>query len=255
MEASRPVAGWMHESQRESYPPGTRGPPLSGQPLQPQSVHTTLLLQRQPVPNQPVYYSSQTGDNVSTRVRSDRPSSRGWGWDGRQTQPVENIHALSIQSGLAGPARGTIPDTAASSTTRFHPDPNRPPLSSTYSQSQGYLDSPYYPQPSSQVSAVELLSDQVANLESRLNRVNDTLVSERIENVRDRLDFTSYLLQITSWIGAGRSKSSLINSNRASLTRALQVRNLPSCRRCKKRFLARAQICDKSTKRSWRLML
>ena len=155
---------------------------------------------RQPSAQGVYGYNIQTGETIPARASADAPRSRGWAWDGAQIHPIQNVRAFH-----SAPQETTTrgPNTAPSTTTRFHAEPTRPPPAQDAGR---YLDSPYYPQPSSHVSAVELLSDQVASLEDRLSKVLDILNRERIDNVRDRLDFTSYLLQLTDWIGAGRSK-------------------------------------------------
>jgi len=93
---------------------------------------------------------------------------------------------------------------------RHQSHPSHPAATAHFSQA-GFSGSPYYPQP--QPSPVDMLSGQVAALEDRVQRLTDTLSTERVDNVRSHLDLTSYLLQLSGWIGESMGSCRGVNWN------------------------------------------
>ncbi|WRT70305.1 uncharacterized protein IL334_007303 [Kwoniella shivajii] len=81
---------------------------------------------------------------------------------------------------------------------KFHPDPNRPPLSAHRFVPSARPESPHHPQPP-QPPSVDALSSQIIILEEKLFRMTELVNSDRIEHVRYNMDFTSYLLRMVGW--------------------------------------------------------
>lgn len=131
--------------------------------------------------------------------------SHGFGWDSRSGDPPRGVHDERRPSSKGYPWETS--QLAARMPRPPEPqryDPSRPSLPAQRYAPPGYPDSPFYPQP--QHSPVDALSGQVATLEDRVQRLTETLNAERIDNVRSNIDFTSYLLQLTGWVGEGKGE-------------------------------------------------
>ncbi|WVR07747.1 hypothetical protein IAU60_004790 [Kwoniella sp. DSM 27419] len=137
-------------------------------------------------PHSPTYQPRNVaapGYPLPGHFEEPRPGSRTGFWESRQPgPPVIN-------------AGSRIPPTEP---PRLPPDQSRvpPPV-------RGYHPSPFpesvYPYPGTMPPSIESLSEQVVFLEQRLHRLAETLNIERIDHVRDNIDFTSYLLQMVGW--------------------------------------------------------
>ena len=88
---------------------------------------------------------------------------------------------------------------------RYHPDPGRS-LQSAHrfglTEHPGFPGSALYSQ--HQQSPVGALAGQVAILEDRVQRLTETLNNERIDNVRNHLDYASYMLHMMDWLRGDR---------------------------------------------------
>ncbi|WVQ67087.1 uncharacterized protein L199_005281 [Kwoniella botswanensis] len=186
-ELSRPAAGWM----RDVPPPGV-----------PNHLPQILRLSSPPQSRGNIVfpYSGPNEDNRPTTTagiwESRQPSSHGNG----PPPPAPAPPSISLRMPPPLQDFQTQSSNHQPQLPRFHPDPNRPPLSA---HGQRFLpsnvpDSPYYPQ-QPPTSPLDSLSSQVIMLEDRLQRITEVLNNDRIEHVRYNLDFTSYLLQMVGW--------------------------------------------------------
>ena len=194
LDISRPVAGWMRDS-------GYRG-----SVLQPTSEDPPQLGQssgRVPGPSSggPVVgYNLQTGEAVSARPVGERIRLHHWDPSPSTSRAPHSYPEPASTIILNEPSSG-----------RYHSEPNRLAFSSRFaltpaaSGAGSQLESPYYSQPpSASSSSLQELGQHVTDLEDKVQRLHELLNSERVENVRNNIDFTSYLLQVTSWIGSGQ---------------------------------------------------
>ncbi|ORX40677.1 hypothetical protein BD324DRAFT_15378 [Kockovaella imperatae] len=208
---SRAVAGWMLDSPAVSAPrPGSSHASSNARALASTIMSTTVGSKAgtspkadPEAPAETIYgHDVRKGESVTSSSARDRAGTRAWAWDGQPIQPIQNIQSVPLASHHSQSSDTTTsnrpPATAPSSISRFYPGSNAP-------SSSRYLDSPYYPQPSSNMSAVDVLADQVANLEERLGRAISLLNDERVDNVRESLNATSYMLRLTDWIGSERN--------------------------------------------------
>lgn len=129
-------------------------------------------------------YNVQTGEMVMPRVREEDRPSTGEVWE--RPPPPASAASSSKNSGSFD----------SQSQIKSHPDPNRPTLSGT--RHAVLPESPFYPQ-QAHPSPVAALSDQVAMLEDRVQRLTELLNAERIDHTRGSLDLTSYLMQVLDW--------------------------------------------------------
>lgn len=177
-DVPRPIAGWMRDT--------------LGQNSQQDSVSTNSPLPAFDPPPRPF---GLPRDSVQTRtpnslIVEQRPWSRDGQWDnqGGQTtrMPPPPIHPpASSDSGH--------------SSHRYHPDPPR--RFSTERTPVPYTET-YYPQP--QHSPIDTLTNQVATLEDKVQRLSHMISYERLANVRSNLDLSSYLLQLSGCVGDGQ---------------------------------------------------
>ena len=180
-DQNRAMAGWMRDTGGSNVSGGgyRHSPPRDPKPMSGPPPHGRPKV---------FGYNAQTGETITPRQSVDggRPTSRGHQWDG----PVGQGGRMSMPPPPPGMESG--------GQQRYHQEGGRPSLSSRFAP-PGYPDSPYYPQPHH--SPVDSLSTQVATLEDRVQRLADVLNGERLDNIRSNLDFMSYLLQLTGWIG------------------------------------------------------
>nr|XP_019003326.1 uncharacterized protein I203_04364 [Kwoniella mangroviensis CBS 8507]OCF66787.1 hypothetical protein I203_04364 [Kwoniella mangroviensis CBS 8507] len=186
-ELSRPVAGWM----RDVPPPGVP------------NHHPQILRLSSPPQSRGNIVFPYSGPN-----EDNRPTTTAGIWESRQpsshgTAPPQPAPPAPPSISLRMPP--PLQDLKTQShhqpqLPRFHPDPNRPPLSAHGQRflPSNFPDSPYYPQQPPR-SPLDSLSSQVIMLEDRLQRIAEVLNNDRIEHVRYNLDFTSYLLQMVGW--------------------------------------------------------
>nr|XP_019044244.1 hypothetical protein I302_07527 [Kwoniella bestiolae CBS 10118]OCF23174.1 hypothetical protein I302_07527 [Kwoniella bestiolae CBS 10118] len=204
-ELGRPIAGWMRDA-----PPPPQGNPQALRLSSPPQGRANIIFP----------YSGPNEDS--------RPTTTGGLWESRQPSSHGNAPP-PISLRMPPPiSEQTQPhqhhphqqQQSQPPVPRFHPDPNRPPLSA---HAQRFLpapalpDSPYYPH-QAQKSPIDSLSNQVAVLEERLQRITEVLNNDRIEHVRYNLDFTSYLLQMVGW-AAGDQPSMEMKALQDTLSR------------------------------------
>jgi hypothetical protein len=139
-------------------------------------------------------YNLQTGETVLPRgADGARPSSSRSHWDARQHGP-----------NLAGRGENSL--------NRYHPDPGRPAVAGQrYGLPSPFSDSPYYPPPPGSASMDS--SSRLAMLEDHIRRLTSTLNEERVDNARNHLHATSYMLQLLDWVGRPNGKSSFVSVN------------------------------------------
>jgi hypothetical protein len=56
-------------------------------------------------------------------------------------------------------------------------------------------------------------SSRLAMLEDHIRRLTSTLNEERVDNARNHLHATSYMLQLLDWVGRPNGKSPFVSSN------------------------------------------
>ncbi|EAL19201.1 hypothetical protein CNBH3000 [Cryptococcus deneoformans B-3501A] len=168
----KPVAGWM----RDAVPVPYRMP-------SPPHIHG------QPQRSATYPYS----DGFATRKDDGRSPTRGMAWD-----PLPAVQRMPP------PPDNQIP-------IRYHPDPNRPVLTTQRFYHPGYPESPLYG-PAHSPSA-ETLLNQMSVLEDKVQKLTDVLNNDRIEHVRNNLDFTSYLLQMIGWAAGDQHTLSRQNAD------------------------------------------
>nr|KIR88443.1 hypothetical protein I308_01510 [Cryptococcus tetragattii IND107] len=154
----KPVAGWMRDAV-----------PVPYRMLSPPHIHG------QPQKSATYPYS----DGSTTRKDDGGLPARGITWD-----PLPAVQRMPP------PLDNQIP-------IRYHPDPNRPPLTTQYFYRSGHTESPLYGP--GHLPGAETLLNQMSALEDRVQKLTDVLNNDRIEHVRNNLDFTSYLLQMVGW--------------------------------------------------------
>ncbi|WVF73027.1 hypothetical protein IAT40_007845 [Kwoniella sp. CBS 6097] len=193
-DAPKPVAGWM----REAGPAAFR---LTSPPHGPRVVF--------PYPNQ---------NHNQNQVEDPRPASRGGLWESRQPGPP---YPTQQQQRMPPPDAQPVPPGQSAQPQhqqpRFHPDPNRPPLSAQRFLPPAFPEGPLFAQ-SSLASPAESLSSQVTILEEKLQKLTEILNNDRVEHVRSNIDFTSYLLQMVGW-AAGDQPSPEMKALQDTLSR------------------------------------
>ncbi|UOH83601.1 hypothetical protein LQV05_006334 [Cryptococcus neoformans] len=138
-------------------------------------------------------------DGFATRKDDGRSPTRGIAWD-----------SLPAVQGMPPPPDNQIP-------MRYHPDPNRPALTAQRPYHPGYPESPLYG-PTHSPSA-ETLLNQMSALEDKVQKLTDMLNNDRIEHVRNNLDFTSYLLQMVGWAAGDQHDSPELRALQDTLSR------------------------------------
>ncbi|KIR71855.1 hypothetical protein I310_04538 [Cryptococcus deuterogattii CA1014] len=154
----KPVAGWMRDAV-----------PVPYRMLSPPHIHG------QPQKSATYPYS----DGFTTRKDVGGLPARGITWD-----------PLPAVQHMPPPLDNQIP-------IRYHPDPNRPPLTTQSFYRPGHTESPLYGP--GHLPGAETLLNQMSALEDKVQKLTDVLNNDRIEHVRNNLDFTSYLLQMIGW--------------------------------------------------------
>lgn len=153
-------------------------------------------------------------DGFATRKDDGRSPTCGIAWD-----------SLPAVQRMPPPPDNQIP-------MRYHPDPNRPALTAQRPYHPGYPESPLYG-PTHWPSA-ETLLNQMSALEDKVQKLTDMLNNDRIEHVRNNLDFTSYLLQMVGWAAGDQRKCSVAMYPRMHmLTRVCDQMIHPNCERYK----------------------
>ncbi|KAK8853152.1 hypothetical protein IAR55_003853 [Kwoniella newhampshirensis] len=184
-DPSRPLAGWMSESDQATF---------------------RLTSPRRSRRGESYSYGGEAPPH-SARSEDDSSISRGGPWESRQPglpQP------LSSQAGFPPPP--PLSDMQLHP-PRFHPESGGLPIGASHRVvSPGYPESPLYPPPI-QASSMDAAPGYVAFLEEKIQRLAELVNEERIEQVRNRLDTTSYLLQLAGWLAIDRPSTE---------TRALQ---------------------------------
>ncbi|WVQ73044.1 hypothetical protein IAR50_002607 [Cryptococcus sp. DSM 104548] len=177
-EMPKAVTGWMRDVGQAGYHPHPHMP-------SPNAVSRV-----------PLYPYS---DTPLAPPKLDRPPSRGGpSWDPRHPGASQRMP----------PPDNQVP-------VRYHPDPSRPPLTAGRYLPPGYAEPHIYGHPS---QTVETLVSQVMMLEDKVQKLTDVLNNDRIEHVRNNLDFTSYLLQMVGW-AAGEQHSPELRALQDTLSR------------------------------------
>ncbi|ODN81551.1 hypothetical protein L202_01969 [Cryptococcus amylolentus CBS 6039] len=177
-EVPKAVAGWMRDVGPVGYHPHHHMPSPNAASRAPLYPYTDAPL---------------------APPKLDRPPSRGApAWDPRHPGASQRMP----------PPDNQVP-------VRYHPDPSRPPLSAGRYMPPGYAEPPVYGHPS---QMVDTLVSQVMLLEDKVQRLTDVLNNDRIEHVRNNLDFTSYLLQMVGW-AAGEQHSPELRALQDTLSR------------------------------------
>ncbi|OWT37336.1 hypothetical protein C362_04346 [Cryptococcus neoformans Bt1] len=138
-------------------------------------------------------------DGFATRKDDGRSPTCGIAWD-----------SLPAVQRMPPPPDNQIP-------MRYHPDPNRPALTAQRPYHPGYSESPLYG-PTHSPSA-ETLLNQMSALEDKVQKLTDMLNNDRIEHVRNNLDFTSYLLQMVGWAAGDQHDSPELRALQDTLSR------------------------------------
>ncbi|KAE8539527.1 hypothetical protein D1P53_004629 [Cryptococcus gattii VGV] len=174
----KPVAGWMRDAV-----------PVPYRMLSPPHIHG------QPQKSATYPYS----DGSTTRKDDGGLPARGITWD-----PFPAVQRMPP------PLDNQIP-------IRYHPDPNRPPLSTQCFYRPGHTESPLYGP--GHLPGAETLLNQMSALEDKVQKLTDVLNNDRIEHVRNNLDFTSYLLQMVGWAAGDQRDSPELRALQDTLSR------------------------------------
>lgn len=135
-------------------------------------------------------YNLQTGETVLPRgLEGGRPSSSRGHWDTRHQGP------------------GLVP-RHENQASRYHQDPSRATgPGQRYGLPSPFTDAPFYPPPPATGSMD--VSNRIAMLEDQIRRLTSTLNEERVDNARNHLHSTSYMLQLLDWVSRSNGESFL----------------------------------------------